>query len=325
MMALSYHPPMPLLRCQKCGQAYDVPPVIAIRLTNAIATCHCGEWLAGSKAAVLARMMNPDEIREIDLQPYRTDRAGDARREEQADPQPAANEGTPRSVRIITRGAAPMNAVFTIGRHPLWIGRQSSHIELDDAELSIRHCSISLRGDKLIVRDADSHTGTFLDGEAITEKELEDGVHLLRIGTALLSIEPSNEVTDAVGPMSLQRDTSHDSLALMRKLQERARAAEQAESARHVLVCIDGPMKGQEFEVPPTGLTVGREGHVRVADEYLSRKHFEVVPDEEGAIRVRDLDSRNGTFLNTLPARNTRVQAGDEIKAGVHTFRIERR
>jgi len=42
-------------------------------------------------------------------------------------------------------------------------------------------------------------------------------------------------------------------------------------------------------------------------------------------IRVRDLGSRNGTFLNTLPAHNTKIQGGDEIRAGVHRFRVEQR
>ena len=61
---------MPLIRCPKCGQAYDVPGAVAVHLPNSIATCHCGEWLAGSKAAVLARMLDPTKIREVDLQPH---------------------------------------------------------------------------------------------------------------------------------------------------------------------------------------------------------------------------------------------------------------
>jgi pSer/pThr/pTyr-binding forkhead associated (FHA) protein len=64
---------------------------------------------------------------------------------------------------------------------------------------------------------------------------------------------------------------------------------------------------------------------VRVPDEFLSRKHFEVAPDTEGNIRVRDLGSRNGTLLNGMPARDTRVRGGDEIRAGVNRFRIEQR
>jgi len=98
-----------------------------------------------------------------------------------------------------------------------------------------------------------------------------------------------------------------------------------SDAKRTMLVCIDGPLVGQEFEIPPTGLVVGREGHVRVPDEYLSRRHFEVFAESDGTIRVRDLGSRNGTFLNTLPAHNTKVHSGDEIRAGVHRFRVEQR
>src|SRR5437867_12868999 len=73
-----YDPLMPLIRCSKCGQAYDVPGAVAVHLPNSIATCQCGEWLAGSKAAVLARLLNPAEIKEIDLSPYKVDHAEDA-------------------------------------------------------------------------------------------------------------------------------------------------------------------------------------------------------------------------------------------------------
>ncbi len=52
-------------------------------------------------------------------------------------------------------------------------------------------------------------------------------------------------------------------------------------------------------------------------DEFLSRRHFELVREDDGAVRVRDLGSRNGTFLNTLPARNTKVHMGDEISRGI--------
>ncbi len=50
-----------------------MPGVIAVRLPNSIATCHCGEWLSGSKAAVLARLVDVNQIREIDLKQYRVD------------------------------------------------------------------------------------------------------------------------------------------------------------------------------------------------------------------------------------------------------------
>ncbi|HVS33010.1 MAG TPA: FHA domain-containing protein [Thermoanaerobaculia bacterium] len=313
---------MPLIRCSRCSQAYDVPGAVAVRLPNSIATCHCGEWLAGSKAAILARMLSPDEIREVDLQPYRVDGSLAVTAETALSGAAAAAASRPRSVRIIARGAhQAIDSVFTIREHPLWIGRQGCHVELTDAELSIRHCSIVVSGEKLIVRDETSHTGTFMDGQEISEAEIGDGVHLLRVGSALVTIEPTEGPGIAVEPIVIG-DASGSVIDLF---QTRAHQAVAASSSRSVLVCVEGALAGQEFEIPPGGLVVGREGHVKVPDEFLSRKHFEVTADADGTVRVRDLGSRNGTFLNTLPARNTRVHTGDEIKAGVNRFRVELR
>jgi pSer/pThr/pTyr-binding forkhead associated (FHA) protein len=311
---------MPLIRCANCGQAYDVPAAIAVLLPNAIATCHCGEWLAGSKAAVLARLLNPEEIKEIDLSPYKVDRA----EETPAPKVPLVGPGKPRSVRVVARsGGQSIDRVFTIGQHPLWIGRKGCHIDIDEADLDIRHFSISLQGDQLVLRDADSHRGTFLDGQRIAEAPLNEGVHVVRAGAALLSIEPTEDQGMPVQPTRLRTTEILDESLLAKKIRERA--AQPETPKRNILVCIGGPLNGQEFEIPATGLVVGREGHVRVPDEFLSRKHFEVVPDSDGNIRVRDLGSRNGTFLNTLPAQNTKVHGGDEIRAGNNRFRIEQR
>ena len=320
---------MPLIRCPKCQQAYDVPAAVAVRLPNSIATCHCGEWLAGSKAAVLARLLNPEEIREVDLQPYKVNvDANGAPIAPWAPPVASPDDDTfvpskPRSIRVIARGSGEaIDTVFTIGQHPLWIGRDGCHVELPDAELSIRHCSIKLHNGRLIVRDADSHMGTFFDGQQIDEAVIDDGIHLLRVGSALVTIEPTE--AEGVAVERIAASGTPESLASV--LQSRAQKKEAEDGGgRILLVCIEGPLLGQEFEIPPGGLVVGREGHVAVPDEFLSRKHFEVLADDDGTVRVRDLGSRNGTFLNTLPARNTKVHKGDEIRAGVNAFRIEQR
>lgn len=325
--AVRYDPAVPLIRCPKCGQAYDVPGVVAVRLPDSIATCYCGEWLSGSKAAILARLLNPDQIKEIDLQPYRVDAADPPAVATTRAPHKSETPARPRSVRVVARGASEsVDQVFTIGEHPLWIGRKGAHVELSESELDLRHCSISVRGTQLIVRDAGSHMGTFLDGQQITEAVIEDGIHLLRVGTALVSVETTESTGVEVKPSGLRTDDIVAGDGAVEALTARVQQATgDASESRTMLVCIGGPLSGQEFEVPSTGLVVGREGHVRVPDEFLSRKHFEVLPDPDGNIRVRDLGSRNGTFLNTLPARNTKVQAGDEIRAGVNRFRIEHR
>jgi hypothetical protein len=270
---------MPVIRCPKCRQAYDVPAAVAVRLPNSIATCHCGEWIAGSKAAVLARLLNPDEVREIDLQPYKI-----------AEPSVAAATGfeaeedtdvgfKPRSIRVIARGTSQaIDTVFTVGEHPLWIGRSGCHVELAEPDLSIRHCSIALRRGRLILRDADSHVGTFLDGQPVDETAIEDGLHLLRLGSALVTIEPTDAAGAAVEKLAAG-DTAGSAITAM--LQARAaqtKSVAEEVGGRILLVCVEGPLIGQEFEIPPGGLVVGREGHVRVPDEFLSRKHSKSSP-----------------------------------------------
>lgn len=311
---------MPLIHCPRCGQAYDVPGVVAIKLPTSIATCHCGEWLSGSKAAVLARILDTEQIRELDMAPYRVSSVPDT--PAHVEPVPGEPPAQARSVRILARGSYDsVNTVFTIYEHPLWIGRKGCHVELEGAELSIRHCSISVRGNSLVVKDGSSHMGTFLDGQQIEEATLSEGVHVLRLGTALVSIEPTELVGLPVEPIALDESSLTDESELAEKIRSRAAQV----PSRMVLVCVEGPLLGQEFEIPPGGLVVGREGHVRVPDEFLSRRHFELARDSEGSVRVRDLGSRNGTFLNTLPARNTAVHAGDEITAGVNRFRVDER
>jgi pSer/pThr/pTyr-binding forkhead associated (FHA) protein len=314
---------MPLLRCERCGQAYDVPPAMAVRLATAIAACRCGEWLSGSKAALLARLLEPEKSEEIDVSPYRVEAAS----AQPGTPLPEVEEGqgAPVHLKIVARGAEESaTTVFTIDREPLWIGRKGCHLCLDDADLSIRHCSIRRRGETLYICDEESHTGTFLDGAPVTEEPLGDGVHLLRVGGALLTLERSSHPGTPVEAISLEPENVLEiSADVARRLRERATRSR--EPRRAVLVCIQGMLSGKEFEIPDQGLVVGREGDVKLPDDYLSRRHFEVKRDAEGSVRIRDLGSRNGTFLNTMPARNTRVHPGDEIRAGVNCFRIEER
>lgn len=317
---------MPILRCQTCDQAYDVPPAVAVQLPSALARCSCGELLIGVREVLAARVAAGAVVEEVDVAPYRIASVGDETRV--APEESAAAPLRYRSVRVIARGrGATVEKVFTVRDHPLIVGRRGAHVELDDAELSIRHFEILVRGEQLYVRDSDSYTGTFLDGEPVTDAPLGEGMHLVRAGSALICVEPTDAEGEIVGPIELPAEALREaSPALMRKLFEAgARKAHQDAPRRRFLVAVEGPATGREYEIPPQGLIVGREGDVRPPDEFLSRKHFSIIPDEEGHVRIKDLGSRNGTFLNTLPARNTKVQPGDQIRAGTSVFRIDER
>lgn len=315
---------MPLIRCPQCGQAYDIPPAVAVKLPTSVANCSCGFWLCGNREGLMKKMSETGRIDEIDVSEFRTEApvSDAAAKLELATVDDVPSK--PRSVHVVARGAdESIDTVFTIFEHPLWIGRRGCHIEFDDAELSIQHCSIYVNGEKLYVRDADSYTGTFLDGQQIDEAEISDGTHLLRVGRALVCIEPVERSGVAVEPVNLaSAELQIAPSILARKLQEKKKnSGHRTWSLRG----LEGPATGEEYRIGDSGATVGREGSIKVPDEYLSRKHFEIYFDDEGALRIRDLGSRNGTFLNTLPAKNTKIHPGDEIRAGMTVFRVEQK
>jgi len=77
----------------------------------------------------------------------------------------ARGRRTTWSIRIIARGAKEsVNTVSRSARFRCGSAAKDSRRAGWEAELSLRHCSISLQA-RLIARDADSHMGTFLDGQ----------------------------------------------------------------------------------------------------------------------------------------------------------------
>ena len=79
-------------------------------------------------------------------------------------------------------------------------------------------------------------------------------------------------------------------------------------SCHGLMVPIDGPT-----------IILGRDenGDVVVDDPTVSRKHAEILP-ADGGCRLRDLGSKNGTFVNrrNIRAAEHRLNDGDEIRLG---------
>ncbi len=62
---------------------------------------------------------------------------------------------------------------------------------------------------------------------------------------------------------------------------------------------ISGPHHGQTFQVPRGKFIIGRETdcHLVLASNTVSRHHCVLLLDEY-TLRIRDLASKNGTFVN---------------------------
>ena len=95
---------------------------------------------------------------------------------------------------------------------------------------------------------------------------------------------------------------------------------------RPEILIMNGELASKRFKVPPGGLRLGRSSSndVHIADEELSRNHCLFEEDGESGIRVLDLASANGTFVNgvQLGGEPKMLALGDEIEAGKTMLRV---
>jgi hypothetical protein len=62
---------------------------------------------------------------------------------------------------------------------------------------------------------------------------------------------------------------------------------------------------------------IGRHrSDIWLSDVRCSKQHAVIYDDETGQMRIRDLGSRNGTFVNGQRVADTAVKVGDEIRVG---------
>jgi pSer/pThr/pTyr-binding forkhead associated (FHA) protein len=72
---------------------------------------------------------------------------------------------------------------------PLVIGRgRQTATRLNDPHVSRVHCEVELRGEAIVLKDLNSFSGTFVNGQAVTEQVLREA-DVIRIGTTELRLE----------------------------------------------------------------------------------------------------------------------------------------
>ncbi len=87
-----------------------------------------------------------------------------------------------------------------------------------------------------------------------------------------------------------------------------------------ILTISTGPARGRVFRLADDAQSIGREGDVQILDTSASRKHAEVF-SLGGMYFIRDLASRNGTFVNdSRITEETPLRPGDRIRIGSSTL-----
>jgi pSer/pThr/pTyr-binding forkhead associated (FHA) protein len=92
----------------------------------------------------------------------------------------------------------------------------------------------------------------------------------------------------------------------------------------HVLVIQSGKHKGKKVKLADPEIIIGRdeEAKIRIASTEVSRQHCQLIPREDGVL-VRDLGSRNGTFVDGVPIQGeVLLQPGGSLAVGPLVFEL---
>ena len=91
-----------------------------------------------------------------------------------------------------------------------------------------------------------------------------------------------------------------------------------------VLKVVGGKNDGRQIKIAVPRFIIGRgeTAHLRPASDLISREHCEIVVGD-GVVRVNDLKSRNGSYINGVKLDGPHnVSSGDKLRVGRLQFEI---
>ncbi|MEE2961290.1 MAG: FHA domain-containing protein [Myxococcota bacterium] len=162
-------------------------------------------------------------------------------------------------------------------------------ITIDNNQLSRKHFKITVQSGSAIIEDMGSANGTIIAGQ--------------RISTPI-SIRKETQITVGSTTLTLKPKTN-------KKPKDYALVGESEE------------VEGASYVLLPGLLTLGRseDCNLQLNMESISRVHAELVV-QPGGLRVKDLDSRNGTYRNNVRITEAIVSEFDTIAFGTVAFKL---
>jgi ABC-type multidrug transport system ATPase subunit/pSer/pThr/pTyr-binding forkhead associated (FHA) protein len=181
----------------------------------------------------------------------------------------------------------------------------------EDRLVSRRHASLRAGEDSVLLRDLESSTGTFVDGEDVEEAELEDGdVFELGPGGPRVRVERSDDRTLLVRASApSQEQPAPDRRPPPPPLGPRSRLG---------LSFLSGSRSGKSLELAGAVIRIGRAQGSTVwipEEREVSAHHAKIVRLEDGYVLL-DLESTNGTFLNGHRVERAVLHDADVIELG---------
>ncbi len=97
------------------------------------------------------------------------------------------------------------------------------------------------------------------------------------------------------------------------------------EDQQPLLVVMHGSLLGMTYAIRDTAITIGRTANldIPIDDENVSRRHAEITR-QDNLVKLTDLDSTNGTFVNSQRIKEAVLNDGDLILIGRVLFKFIR-
>lgn len=200
----------------------------------------------------------------------------------------------------------------------LTIGRDKSNdVCLEADGVSGFHAEIQTEEGKSFLVDLGSTNGTFVGSKKVQGRQQLSAWEKIRFD----KVEAEVVDTEKRRPTQVNRAITDADL-------QKAAVPTNATQVRPaignwMLVGKSGAIEGKSFPLKGK-MVVGREAgcELQIDEQMLSRRHAELEL-VAGSLRVRDLGSANGTFVNGKKVTEATVQAGDELAFDKMVFRLE--
>ena len=207
-------------------------------------------------------------------------------------------------------GAPEDRRQFVLDGDHVLIGRAAAcDIVLTDDTVSRSHARVERRGDAFVVEDLGTANGTRVNGARVDRKTLSPG-DVITMGKSTLRFE-SGEAASDVEVTSIATEAELDTVLSETTVTVRLHNASQPSLVAHY--------RDRTWEVPISGdaLTIGRHPtNDVVVDTPSASRHHARVERRRDTVVVKDLDTRNGTWVNEVRVTERVLTEGATIRIG---------
>lgn len=206
-----------------------------------------------------------------------------------------------------------------------WIlGRDPDEVTivLEDPMVSRKHVICRLTAEGYILENLSSVNPATQDGKVITEPVLLRENDILQIGSTFFRFtEKTPSYSDTPEDISI----SHEAEVIEEKEDLSSVNVETTDEVRWFLKVISGPNSGAEFAVQRGSTYIlGKDPNlcdIVFQDLSVSRQHARLIVDNDNAIFIEDLGSRNGVLINGEPVTDRHpISSQDLVALGTTSF-----